>query len=144
MNDQLLDFSQVAAAPAAAINGFPYLVLMIIGIVLLFLVIAMIMVVRRFLSRPELHGMSREELRKRWEEIEKIGSGSVMGGKMAIVEADKLLDGALKSMMIPGDTMGERLKFACYRFPELKKVWYAHKLRNQLVHETSTCCRKVE
>ncbi len=56
---------------------------------------------------------------------------------MAIVEADKLLDSSLKSMTIPGETLGERLKFASYKYPELRKVWFAHKLRNQLVHEAS-------
>jgi len=139
MNDQLIDFNSIVgvAQVQASGNGLPYLAMIVVAVVVLFVLASLIVVARRFLSRPELHGMGREEIGRRWDEIERIGAGSVMGGKMAIVEADKLLDTALKSMAIPGETLGERLKFAGYRYPELKKVWFAHRLRNQLVHETS-------
>ena len=54
---------------------------------------------------------------------------------MAVVNADKLLDKALMEMGIPGKTMGDRLKKSGTKFTELNKVWYAHKLRNQIAHE---------
>jgi len=54
---------------------------------------------------------------------------------MAIIEADKLLDWFLKSRHLPGETLGERLKMACYNNNELKKVWSAHLLRNRIVHD---------
>ena len=54
---------------------------------------------------------------------------------MAIVKADKLLDKALCEMGTPGKTMGDRLKRTGTKFTELNKVWYAHKLRNQIAHE---------
>ena len=54
---------------------------------------------------------------------------------MAVVNADKLLDKALMEMGIPGKTMGDRLKKSGAKFTELNKVWYAHKLRNQIAHE---------
>jgi hypothetical protein len=38
---------------------------------------------------------------------------------------------------MPGMTLGERLKMAQYKYPKLKNVWWAHKIRNQLVHEAS-------
>lgn len=60
-----------------------------------------------------------------------------MGVKLAVIEADNLLDAALKSLVMPGDTLGERLKVACYKYPKLKNVWWAHKLRNNLVHDHS-------
>lgn len=43
----------------------------------------------------------------------------------------------LKSWHFAGNTLGERLKVAGYRFPELRKVWPAHKMRNRIVHESS-------
>ncbi|MFA6099535.1 MAG: hypothetical protein WC750_01490 [Patescibacteria group bacterium] len=105
-------------------------ILVIIGLALL------IRWIKKRLSRPETWGMSREEVSKRWQEIRKVSEQSgQMGMKMALMEADKLLDSALKSIMMPGDTLGERLKSACYKYPKLKEVWWAHKLRNQLVHE---------
>ncbi|OGL79042.1 hypothetical protein A3E39_02235 [Candidatus Uhrbacteria bacterium RIFCSPHIGHO2_12_FULL_60_25] len=120
-----------------AATSLPPVAIAVIAVLILLILAAMVIVLRRYLTQPEMHGMSREEIRARWEEIEKIGASSVMGGKMAIVEADKLLDSSLKSMTIPGETLGERLKFASYKYPELRKVWFAHKLRNQLVHEAS-------
>lgn len=110
-----------------------------IGIILLvafFLFIA-IVAFKRMFSRANLRGLSLEQIKRQWDEIEQIASQSKMGSKMAIVEADKLLDGVLKSMAMPGQTLGERLKFACYKYPDLKRVWFAHRLRNQLVHETT-------
>ena len=38
---------------------------------------------------------------------------------------------------MPGDNMGQRLKYACNKYEPLKKVWWAHKIRNQLVHEST-------
>ena len=54
-----------------------------------------------------------------------------------LAEADALLDHALKSLAMPGATMGERLKFAAYKYPKISRVWNAHRLRNQLAHEAS-------
>ncbi len=54
---------------------------------------------------------------------------------MAVIEADKLLDYFLKQRNFPGETLGERLKMACYNNKELKKVWPSHILRNKIVHE---------
>ena len=61
----------------------------------------------------------------------------MMGAKIAIMEADALLDSALKSMSMPGTSMADRLRVARYKYPKLNNVWWAHKLRNQLVHESS-------
>jgi hypothetical protein len=89
------------------------------------------------MQRPDLHGLSREKIKSTWEEIEKSSGMGIMGAKMAVIEADKLLDGVLKSMFIPGETLGERLKAAQYSYPNIKNVWPAHKLRNQLVHDST-------
>ncbi|MBQ3293907.1 hypothetical protein IJG96_02125 [Candidatus Saccharibacteria bacterium] len=57
--------------------------------------------------------------------------------QMAVVEGDKLLDKAMMEMGISGNTMGERLK-KCgkEKFSQLNAVWNAHKLRNQIAHES--------
>ncbi len=56
---------------------------------------------------------------------------------MTIIEGDKLLDKALCEMGVPGRTMGDRLKkVGKEKFSELNAVWHAHKLRNQIAHET--------
>lgn len=56
---------------------------------------------------------------------------------MSVVEADKLLDKALCEMGVPGKTMGDRLKkVGKEKFTQLNSVWHAHKLRNQIAHES--------
>ena len=80
--------------------------------------------------------INREKTTAAWREAEGLAKqGSAAGRKLAVIEADKLLDHALKSLGFPGETMAERLKAAAYSHPKLRDVWTAHKWRNQLVHE---------
>lgn len=91
----------------------------------------------RKLMRPELDGLNREQIAATWKEIQKTSDQGLIGAKVAIIEADKLLDHVLKAMLMPGETLGERLKMATYKYPNIRKIWPAHKLRNQLVHEST-------
>lgn len=54
---------------------------------------------------------------------------------LAIIEADKLLDRALKENNLRGQTMAERLVSAASLLSAKEDVWQVHKLRNRLVHE---------
>ncbi len=117
---------------ASAIFG-----LFIMGVVVVTLFGIGIYRLMRVLRRPELHGTSREQILKRWEQVEHTATQGMMGAKLAIIEADKLLDQVLRSMAMPGTTLGERLKSTAYQYPNIRKVWSAHRLRNQLVHDTS-------
>lgn len=109
------------------------------GIVVIAFVYVILMKVWRFIRKlfgPKLHGLDRKGIQSRWDEIERlVQSGEMMSLKMAVMEADKLLDHSLKSMSMSGTTLGERLKFAAYKYPQIHKVWWAHRLRNSLVHE---------
>lgn len=81
----------------------------------------------------------------KWQEIEKLMAGeSALSWKLAVIEADKLLDSALKRAFMRGDTMGERLRFAAHKYPKIQKVWEAHILRNDLVHESDRRLEKSE
>ena len=72
-----------------------------------------------------------------WQEIEKLMQGdSALSWKMAVIEADKLMDSALKQAFMRGANMGERLRFATHKHPKIQKVWEAHILRNDLVHQS--------
>ncbi|MBU1033266.1 hypothetical protein KJ937_05065 [Patescibacteria group bacterium] len=109
----------------------------IFALAILFAVAFAVYKIKRLFTRPEMYGMTREQVQERWLIIRKTSQDGVMGAKLAVMEADNLLDSALKSMTMPGSTLGERLKVACYKYPKLRSVWWAHKLRNQLVHESS-------
>jgi hypothetical protein len=53
----------------------------------------------------------------------------------SILDADKLVDKALREAGIPGNSFGERLKKSGDKFSSLNSLWHAHKLRNALAHE---------
>ncbi len=84
------------------------------------------------------YDLDKKDIKSRWKEIEAMLEGpGEMDYKIAVMEADKLLDYVLKSMSMSGKDMGERIRFASFKFGRLRKVWWAHVLRNQLVHETT-------
>ncbi|MDQ7814934.1 MAG: hypothetical protein RDU25_03990 [Patescibacteria group bacterium] len=114
-----------------------YLIAGILLLVVLLVIIFGIWKLKRWLTRPEMFGMTREQMRKRWDGIRETSKMNIMGAKLAIFEADTLLDSGLKSLLMPGETLGERLKVACYKYPNLRRVWWAHKLRNHLAHDSS-------
>ncbi|NMB69863.1 hypothetical protein GYA27_01500 [candidate division WWE3 bacterium] len=57
--------------------------------------------------------------------------------RQALIIADRTFDAALKDM-VSGESMGERLKNAKTYFDKdtYGKIWEAHKIRNNLVHES--------
>ncbi len=63
---------------------------------------------------------------------------------LAIIGADKLVDEALKRRKYKGKTMGERMVAAQRDFSDNDGVWYAHKLRNRLVHEVDTKLKEAD
>lgn len=81
--------------------------------------------------------LDMDKYRKKWLEIEReLRKGDVRSYQMTVLEADKLLDSALKESGAAGETMGERLKAKQATWTNANSVWNAHKLRNQIVHET--------
>lgn len=87
-----------------------------------------------FTKRPSR--LNIDQYRTAWLQIENsLLRDQPMTYHMAILNADKLLDKALKELSVSGDTMGERMKSAKGRFSNNNAVWAAHKLRNQIAHE---------
>jgi len=100
-------------------------------------VVVLFFVARWFARKGRLpEGLDRKFYRGRWKEIEVLVElKKEMNYKLAVIEADKLLDSALRGMYFTGTTMAERLKLASYKFPKLKQVWWAHQVRNHVVHD---------
>lgn len=80
-------------------------------------------------------GLDHAYFQKQWQTIEGFKTNGSAGWQLAIFEADKLLDHALKARGYGGQTMGDRLKSAGSSFMNRDTVWQAHKLRNRLAHE---------
>lgn len=80
--------------------------------------------------------LDQARFKERWERI--IGrtrDNSTQGWVLAIIEADKLTDDALKELGFGGEHMADRLeKLPPDRFPSLDRLWRAHRIRNELVH----------
>jgi transposase len=55
---------------------------------------------------------------------------------LAVLNADKLVDLALRQCGVRGETMGERLKNDASKFSDINGLWTAHKLRNRIAHES--------
>jgi hypothetical protein len=68
---------------------------------------------------------------KRWKELQKHCATRKTWPK-AIVEADKLVDDALKARRYKGKTTGERLVAAQHALSDNEAVWFSHKLRNSI------------
>ncbi|MCP6718986.1 MAG: hypothetical protein KJI71_01995 [Patescibacteria group bacterium] len=76
---------------------------------------------------------------KKWAKVkERFDLGTEADTKLAIIEADNLLDGVLKDMGYGGETLGERLdKLTTETLDNLKDVSEIHKIRSNIVHDPS-------
>lgn len=78
---------------------------------------------------------------KKWKELQGLLKDKATW-PLAIIDADKLLDRALKDRRYKGKTMGERLVAAQRDIKYNDDVWFGHKLRNKLVHENDIKLRE--
>lgn len=76
-------------------------------------------------------------LLEKWKEIQDhINSTNPSDWRLAILEADIMLDEVLEKQGFPGDTLGDKLKSADKNtLVTLDTAWEAHKVRNQIAHE---------
>lgn len=80
-----------------------------------------------------------EDVKKSWRDVEHLMKrGDNMSLRLAVIHADGVLDLALRHKSFPGETMARRMQFGQRRFVALRKVGWAHGLRNRLVHEPAT------
>ncbi|PIR71619.1 MAG: hypothetical protein COU43_01525, partial [Candidatus Nealsonbacteria bacterium CG10_big_fil_rev_8_21_14_0_10_37_25] len=56
--------------------------------------------------------------------------------KLAVIEADKIMDDILNRMGFGGKSLGERLgKLTAVSLPNIEEVKEAHKIRNNIIHD---------
>jgi hypothetical protein len=87
--------------------------------------------VDRLLQKNKFAVFPKGEISQRFQEIE------TMEPKLAVIEADKLVDSVMKRAGIRGNSMADRLR-RCEKLVDrfvYQEMWDAHKLRNHLVHE---------
>lgn len=112
------------------------------GDTVLWLFVAIILVGGVFLvlialtRKPSKH-LNQQKYREQWLKISNSITSDLGTQELAIINADKLLDQALRERGIAGETMGDRMKNAKTLFSDNNKIWTAHKLRNRIAHETT-------
>jgi len=82
---------------------------------------------------------SPKKMRKKWNKIEaRLATGDQSQYKLAIIEADKMVDGIFKSMGLKGNDMIERMKMLNHEQLEAEEdLEKAHKVRNQIINDPS-------
>ncbi len=106
-----------------------------IGLVGFVLAVVMLVWIRRTLRRWRF-GAERDNVAKHWADVEALMQrGDAISYRLALIQADAVLDLALKVKAFPGTTTGERLKFASRKYTDLKQTFWARSLRNRIVHE---------
>ena len=95
------------------------------------------------LTRKSPKGLNQQQYRSKWLKIEGAVTDDESSLHLAVLNADKLLDTALKARGFRGDTMGERMKSARSTFRSNDAVWAAHKLRNKIAHEEISVSPKL-
>jgi len=83
---------------------------------------------------------------KEWVKTKaRLETGKESEYKLALIEADDLLDDILKKMGYKGDNLGEKLSKMDYSvLPSLDSVLVAHKIRNSVVHNVDSKLSKEE
>lgn len=91
-------------------------------------------------SAEEMLIESEAPRNEKWEQVQAhITSKNPAEWRLAIIEADVMLDELLKTSGYHGDTVGDRLKAVePSDFTTLQSAWEAHKVRNQIAHEGSS------
>jgi hypothetical protein len=79
------------------------------------------------------------EKNERWSKVlEYTFSPSEGDWRLAVLEADMMLEGLMDQLGFRGETLGEKLKAANQdTFKGLTKAWEAHTIRNRIAHEGS-------
>ena len=102
------------------------------------LIVGVLILVSISLGRVRKHVFDKENYQVDFLRIENsLIKSNEASYAMAVIEGDKLLDRALCEMGVQGRTMGDRLKKVDKsKFSQINAVWYAHKMRNQIAHES--------
>lgn len=107
------------------------IVMMVAGVV----VVGLILIVMMSVGRKGKASLNQAQYQKDWLAIQSSVTKDASTQQFAILQADKLLDRALRESGYSGETMAERLTSASRVFSKREAVWVAHKLRNRIAHD---------
>lgn len=95
--------------------------------------------------RQILYGMNlppeittkKAKLKERWDKIRKrLESGNEADYKVAIIEADSVIDDLIRRMGYKGENMTERIEnIPSGQLDRIEEIKEAHEIRNRIIHE---------
>lgn len=94
-------------------------------------------------QRGYLSTFDQETVAARWKSLEEqlINSPSPAAKRQAVIEADKVLGYVLERLYPKQENLGAGLKLAKENFRdkwrEYDELWFAHKVRNEIVHNVN-------
>lgn len=101
------------------------------------LVVGVLLIIVMTITKKGPSQLDVDKYRLKWLSIEQqLRKDDSHSCQMVVLNADKLLDQALRDRGIKGQTMGERMKVLQGTWSNANAVWSAHKLRNQIAHES--------
>lgn len=106
------------------------------GIIVLFLKINLGSRIWQFVEEVKKVPLPVRKIKKKWASIlKRLESREEASYKLAVIEADQLLDSILIKAGYKGEKMAERLeKIKPAQLSSINEIWQAHKIRNELVH----------
>ncbi len=86
-------------------------------------------------AEPALHDKERKN--EQWEVVlSHVNSHSESDWRLAILEADNMLEDMVRTLGYAGESLGEKLKGVEQSdFTTIQSAWEAHKVRNQIAHD---------
>ena len=155
-----MDINLIISGTVSIFNGFlssPFFfalkVLLAVYVTVLFADIIMLLMIRGFGAdvKTAFRGaniplMIGKKTRKKWNKIEaRLETGDYSQYKLAVIEADKIVDGIFKSMGLKGNDMIERMKTLNPEQLEAEEgLESAHKVRNRIINDPSYKIEKEE
>lgn len=94
---------------------------------------------KKFHFAEPVEASVRNDGHERWQVVQNhINSENPADWRLAIIEADAILDEIVKKMGYHGENLGDRLKAVeVSDFNSIQSAWEAHKVRNKIAHEGS-------
>lgn len=86
------------------------------------------------------------KLRKKWDGVmARMKSGNESEYKVAVIEADNIIDDLIARMKYPGENFGERLEgINPGQIENIEEIKIAHEVRNRIIHDESFALTKEE
>lgn len=87
--------------------------------------------------------INQDWFRERWRDMQKL-CGNKDTWRQAVIDADMLLDSALKKRRMRGKTQGERMTKAQRLLTDNEGVWFGHKLRLKIESDDAVKLKEKE